>query len=147
MARYMMEQRVSELGFSDEFEIGSAATSSEETGNPVYPPAARKLAEHGIRCSGHRAHRMTAEEFGYYDLVIAMDRWNLSGIRRIAGEDSEGKVHLMMDYTDRPGEVADPWYTGDFDATWRDLEEGIEGLLASLGFVRYDTSRKHRRKR
>ena len=128
-----MKQLVEERGLQERFEIASAATSTEEIGNPVYPPARRKLAEHGIGCQGKTARQMTMEDYLYYDLIIVMDRSNVRNLRRLLGEDTEGKVHLLMDYTTRPGEVADPWYTGNFDATWRDVLEGCEGLLEYLG--------------
>ena len=128
-----MKHLVEERGLQERFEIASAATSTEEIGNPVYPPARRKLAEHGIGCHGKTARQMTMEDYRYYDLIIVMDRSNVRNLRRLLGEDTEGKVHLLMDYTSRPGEVADPWYTGNFDATWRDVLEGCEGLLENLG--------------
>ena len=128
-----MKHLVEERGFQERFEIASAATSTEEIGNPVYPPAQRKLAEHGIGCQGKTARQMTMEDYRYYDLIIVMYRSNVRNLRRLLGEDTEGKVHLLMDYTTRPGEVADPWYTGNFDATWRDVLEGCEGLLENLG--------------
>ena len=128
-----MKHLVEERGLQERFEIASAATSTEEIGNPVYPPARRKLAEHGIGCQGKTARQMTMEDYRYYDLIIVMDRSNVRNLRRLLGEDTEGKVHLLMDYTSRPGEVADPWYTGNFDATWRDVLEGCEGLLENLG--------------
>ena len=132
MAEFIMKDLVARMGREGEFQIASAATSTEEIGNPVYPPARRKLAEHGIGCQGKRARRLERKDYEEYDLLIGMDRANLRNIRRICGGDPRGKVRLMMDYTRRPGEVADPWYTGDFDATWRDLEEGCRGLLAAL---------------
>ena len=125
-----MKHLVEERGLQDQFEIASAATSTEEIGNPVYPPARRKLAEHGIGCQGKTARQMTLEDYRYYDRVIVMDRNNIRNLRRLLGEDKDHKISLLMDYTDRPGEVADPWYTGDFEATWRDVLEGCEGLLA-----------------
>ena len=128
-----MKHLVEERGLQERFEIASAATSTEEIGNPVYPPARRKLAEHGIGCQGKTARQMTMEDYRYYDLIIVMDRSNVRNLRRLLGEDTEGKVHLLMDYTTRPGEVADPWYTGNFDATWKDVLEGCEGLLENLG--------------
>lgn len=128
-----MKHLVEERGLQERFEIASAATSTEEIGNPVYPPARRKLAEHGIGCQGKTARQITMEDYRYYDLIIVMDRSNVRNLRRLLGEDTEGKVHLLMDYTSRPGEVADPWYTGNFDATWRDVLEGCEGLLENLG--------------
>jgi len=133
MAEFVMKHLVEERGLQERFEIASAATSTEEIGNPVYPPARRKLAEHGIGCHGKTARQMTMEDYRYYDLIIVMDRSNVRNLRRLLGEDTEGKVHLLMDYTTRPGEVADPWYTGNFDATWRDVLEGCEGLLEYLG--------------
>ena len=138
MAEFIMTDLVEKKGLSNEFEIASAATSSEEVwggrGNPVYPPAQRKLAEHGISCEGKRARQMTKKDYQYYDLLICMDNWNRRNMARFVGKDPDGKVHLMMEYTDRPGEVADPWYTGDFEETWQDLIEGCNGLLYFLGY-------------
>ncbi len=132
MAEFVMKKMVEEAGVSHLFEIASAATSTEEIGNPVYPPARRKLAEHGIGCDGKTARQITRGDYRHFDHIIAMDRNNLRNLRRVIGEDLDGKISLMMDYTDRPGDVADPWYTGDFDATWRDVEEGCQGLLRQL---------------
>ncbi len=132
MAEFVMKKMVEEAGGSHLFEIASAATSTEEIGNPVYPPARRKLAEHGICCDGKTARQITRGDYRHFDHIIAMDRNNLRNLRRVIGEDLDGKISLMMDYTDRPGDVADPWYTGDFDATWRDVEEGCQGLLRQL---------------
>lgn len=129
MAEFVMKKMVEEAGVSHLFEIASAATSTEEIGNPVYPPARRKLAEHSICCDGKTARQITRGDYRHFDHIIAMDRNNLRNLRRVIGEDIDGKISLMMDYTDRPGDVADPWYTGDFDATWRDVEEGCQGLL------------------
>ena len=127
-----MKHLVEEQGLQDQFEIASAATSTEEIGNPVYPPARRKLAEHGINCEGKRAWVMTRDDFHYYDHIIVMDNENLQSLKWLFGKDKGHKIHLLMDYTDRPGEVADPWYTGVFEATWLDVLEGCEGLLESL---------------
>ena len=132
MAEMVMKRLVREAGRSEQFEIASAATSTEEIGNPVYPPARRKLAEHGISCDGKTARQITREDYLYYDVIIAMDRNNLRNLRRLLGEDTEHKIRLLMDYTNRPGDVADPWYTGDFEATWRDVLEGCQGLLAKM---------------
>lgn len=132
MAEFMMKDLVKKEGQEDRFLIESAAVSREEIGNPVYPPAREMLARHGISCAGKRARRMTVQDYEEYDLLIAMDRSNLTRMERICGRDTQGKIHLMMDFTSRPGEVADPWYTGDFTATWRDLEEGCRGLLDYL---------------
>ena len=130
MAEFVMKDLVRKAGREDEFEIASAATSTEEIGNEVYPPARRKLAEHGIGCKGKTARQMTRQDYAHYDLLIGMDSWNIRNMLRICGSDPEGKIQMLMDYTRRPGDVADPWYTGDFEATWRDVLEGCQCLLA-----------------
>lgn len=132
MAEFVMKKLVADAGREDEFEIASAATSTEEIGNPVYPPARRKLAEHGISCAGKTARQLTLRDYGYYDLLIGMDRYNLANMRRMCGGDPDGKIHLLLDYTDHPRDVADPWYSDDFDATWRDCVEGCSALLREL---------------
>lgn len=132
MAEFVFKNMVKQRGEEKEFLIESAATSTEEIGNRVYPPARRKLAEHGITCEGKTARQMRASDYRRFDLLIGMDRANLRNMQRICGGDPDGKIHLLLDYTDRPGDVADPWYTGDFDATWRDVEEGCRGLLNTI---------------
>ena len=132
MAEFVMKHLVEEAGLSEQFEIASAATSTEEIGNPVYPPAQRKLAEHGISCEGKTARQMTRQDYAYYDYIIAMDRNNLRNLKRMFGEDTDRKISLLMDYTPLLGEVADPWYTSDFETTWRDVLEGCKGLLEYL---------------
>ena len=132
MAEFVMKHLVEERGLQDQFEIASAATSTEEIGNPVYPPARRKLAEHGIDCQGKTARQMTMEDYRYFDHIIVMDHNNIHNVKRLLGEDKDHKISLLMDYTNRPGEVADPWYTGDFEATWRDVLEGCKGLLSAI---------------
>ena len=127
-----MKRLVSDAGLSDEFEIASAATSTEELGNPVYPPARRKLAEHGISCEGKTARQLTRSDYQHYDLLIGMDYYNIRNMTRMCGGDPDGKIKMLLDYTDRPGDVADPWYTGNFDATWRDCLEGCTALLETL---------------
>ena len=132
MAEFVMKDLVEKAGLQNQFYIESAATSTEEIGNEVYPPARRKLAEHGIGCKGKTARQMTRADYDRFDLLIGMDTWNIRNMKRICGDDPQGKIHQLMDYTNRPGDVADPWYTGDFETTWRDVLEGCEGLLASL---------------
>ena len=132
MAEFVMKDLVQKAGLTDHFYIESAATSTEEIGNEVYPPAKRKLAEHGISCKGKKARQMTRSDYQRFDLLIGMDDWNIRNMTRIAGGDPEGKIHKLLDYTVRKGDVADPWYTGDFDATWRDVTEGCRELLKSL---------------
>ena len=130
MAEFVMKDMVKRHGFERDYEIASAATSREEIGNPVYPPAKRKLAENGISCAGHHARQMTKADYDYYDLIVCMDLANIRNACRIAGGDPENKIALLLDYTKRKGqEVADPWYTGDFEAAWTDVTEGCAGLL------------------
>ena len=131
MAELVMREMARRAGRRD-IETASAATSDEELGNPVYPPARKMLAAHGIDCAGKFARRLTAADYGKFDLIVGMDAVNIRNILRICGGDPAGKVSRLLDHTDRPGDVADPWYTGDFEATWRDVEEGCRALLAEL---------------
>ena len=133
MAEFVMKDLVKKAGLEREFLIESAATSTEEIGNPVYPPARRKLAQHGIDCSGKTARQLQNDDYEEYDLLIGMDRANLRNMYRICGGDFDKKMHLLMEYTGHPDrEVADPWYTGDFEATWQDVLAGCRGLLEQL---------------
>ena len=132
MAEFVMKDLVRRAGMEQQFQIESAATSTEEIGNSVYPPARRKLAEHNISCQGKTARQMTRADYGCFDLLIGMDSWNIRNMRAICGGDPEGKIRMLMDFTRRPGDVADPWYTGDFEATWCDVLEGCESLLEKL---------------
>ena len=132
MAEFVMKDMAKKDGTDKCFEIRSAATSTEEIGNPVYPPARAKLAEHGISCAGKTAVQMTRDDYAYYDYIVAMDRNNLRNMKKFVGNDEDKKVSLMMDYTNRPGDVADPWYTGDFETTWQDICEGCGGLLEAI---------------
>ena len=132
MAEFVMKELVRQEGREEEFEIASSATSCEELGNPVYPPAQRVLKAHNIPFERREARRFSASEYGDWDLLICMDRNNL---RNLAGiiPDPEGKVRLLLDYAGRKGaEVADPWWTGNFDETWQDVLEGCRGLLKNL---------------
>ena len=132
MAEFVMKHLVEKAGLADDFDIASAATSTEEIGNSVYPPARRKLAEHEIDCQGKRARQLTRGDYNRYDLLVGMDGQNMRNMLRICGGDPQGKLRMLMDFTRRPGDVADPWYTGDFEATWRDVLEGCQGLLQYL---------------
>ena len=129
MAEFVMKDLVEKAGLAQQFHIESAATSTEEIGNPVYMPARRKLAEHGISCEGHHARQLQKSDYKNWDMLVGMDRANLRNMTRICGGDRAGKLSLLLDFTDRPGEVSDPWYTGDFDATWRDVLAGCQGIL------------------
>ena len=131
MAEFVMKDLVEKAGLAHQFHIESAATSTEEIGNPVYMPARRKLAEHGISCEGHHARQLKKSDYKNWDMLVGMDKANLRNMLRICGGDPAGKISLLLDHTDRPGEVSDPWYTGDFDATWWDVLAGCQGILNS----------------
>ena len=132
MAEFVMKKMVADAGIADQFEIASAATSTEEIGNPVYPPARRILAEHGISCDGKTARQITHRDYEHYDYIVAMDASNLRNLLRMLGEDKQHKISLLLNYTDHPRDVADPWYTGNFDATWKDVNDGCWGLLEKI---------------
>lgn len=127
-----MKDLVKKAGREQEFAIASAATSTEELGNPVYPPVRRKLREHGIDCAGKTARRITRADYDDYDLLIGMDEYNLRNMTRLFGGDPDGKLRLLMSFAGSGREVADPWYTGDFESTWRDVFAGCTALLRSL---------------
>ena len=132
MAEYVMKHLVKNAGLEEEFFIDSAATSDEEIGNGVHYGTRRKLAEMGVPCGDHRSRQVTWKDYERFDRIIGMDNANIRNLRRMLKGDPEGKISMMLDYTNRPGEVADPWYTGDFDATWEDVLEGCTGLLEQL---------------
>ncbi len=132
MAEFVMKDKVEKLGISGNFYIESAATSTEEIGNPVYPPARRMLSKHGISCSGKTARQIRKSDYDYYDMIIGMDDANMRNMNRAFGGDPQNKLHALMDFTKRPGCVADPWYTGDFESTWCDVCEGCDGLIEFL---------------
>ena len=132
MAEFVMKDLVKKAGLEDQFEIASAAVSREELGNPVYPPARRKLAEHGISCSEKTARQLRREDYGRYDYLIGMDNSNMRGMHRICGGDPQGKMSLLLDHTPRPGEVADHWYCGNFEQTWEDVSLGCRCLLEEI---------------
>ena len=130
MAEYVMKHIVKEQGRQEEFEITSGAVSREEIGNDIYPPAKRKLQEKGVDFSKHRAHQITPDEFSQNDLIITMDSSNMRLLGRIVPNWEEtGKVHMMMEYAGKSSDVADPWYTGDFEQTYQDVLAGCTGLL------------------
>ena len=132
MAEFVMRDMVKKAGRSAEFYIESAATSTEEEGNPVYPPAKAMLKQHGIDCMGKTARQMKKSDYDKFDLIIGMDNSNLRNMQRICGGDPEGKMSRLLEHTNRPGDVADPWYTRDFSATWRDVNDGCRALLEKL---------------
>lgn len=137
MAEYCMRDLAHRHHVEHELRVASAATSSEEWGNPVYPPAREELLRHGIACNGHRATPMRRSDYGLYDHIVYMDHSNLRNILRIIGNDPEGKCSLLLSHLPMSSprfnqEVADPWYTGHFDDTWRDISEGCEAILIEL---------------
>ena len=126
MGEYILKDMVSRRGLGAEFEIASAAVSTEELGNPVYPPARRELQRHGIRCDGHAAHQITRAELSHYDQIYYLDASNARWLRRLFGRDADKCRPLLS------RDVADPWYTGDFSQTWDDITEGCERILEEL---------------
>ena len=133
MAEMILRDMVRRRGLEAEFVIASAATSTEEIGNPVYPPARRMLASHGIDCGGKRAVQLCRADYDRYDWLLGMETANIRRMRAICGGDPEGKIARLLDGTPNPRDIADPWYTGDFQSTWDDLVEGCTALLDSLG--------------
>ncbi len=136
MAEFIMKDLVSKQNLSGQFFIASAATSTEEiwngVGNPVYPPAQAKLAEHGIGCGGKRAVQLVRADYGKYDYLIGMDSANIRNMNRMLGGDPEGKIFKLLSFAGSGRDIADPWYTGDFDAAYADITEGCKGLLGIL---------------
>ena len=132
MAEFIMKATVREAGLTSAIQIDSAAVSREEIGNPIYPPAQRQLRAHGVPFDDHRARQMTRADYDTYDLLIGMDGSNLAAMRRICGGDPDGKLRLLMAYTGTARDVADPWYTGNFERTWLDVQECCSALLSRL---------------
>ncbi|MCH5203030.1 MAG: low molecular weight phosphotyrosine protein phosphatase [Oscillospiraceae bacterium] len=136
MAEFIFRDMVEKKGIGNEFVIASTATSTEEIwgdmGNPVYPPAAKILNDHGINCKGKRAVLLKKSDYDKYDMFIGMDSNNIRNMHRIFTKDTDGKIHKMMDFTERGGDVADPWYTRNFETTYNDIYQGCQGLLEHL---------------
>lgn len=132
MGEFLMKERVSREGISDQFKIASAGTSAEEEGNPVYPPARAELAKHGISCAGKRARKLSAKDYAENDYILAMESRNVAAMLRIFGGDPERKIFRLLDFSCNPRDIADPWYTGNFELTYTDIEEGIDAFLNFL---------------
>ena len=132
MGEFVMKDLVKKSGLESHFHIESAATSTEEIGNSVYPPARRKLAEHGISCAGKTARQLRRDDYARWDYLVGMDEANRRNMTRMCGGDPDSKISLLLDHTSHPREVADPWYTGDFERTWQDVFEGCTALLAKI---------------
>ena len=134
MAEQVMKHMAAQRGIADDFFIDSAATSTEEIGNPIYPPAARKLRSEGVAVGNHRARQLRKADYDKYDLLLCADSANIRNSLRLLGGDPEGKLRRLLEYTPRPRDIADPWYTDNFDETFEDVCEGCEGLLKELGY-------------
>lgn len=139
MAEFIFKDMVKKMGIEKEFFVQSSATSTEEIwgniGNPVYPPAKKKLAEHNISCDGKRAIQLKKSDYDKYDYIIGMEQVNVRNILKIVKEDKENKVFRLMDFTDNKKDIQDPWYSGNFDITYDEIYEGCKGLLRYLGFL------------
>lgn len=132
MAEFVMKHLLEQTGRTNEFEVASAAVSSEELGNDIYPPAKNKMTEKGIRFNKRAARKMTVSDYKYYDHIVCMDHSNLRLIKHIVADDPENKITLMMNWTNQNRDVADPWYTGDFEATYQDLSKACKAMINSL---------------
>lgn len=132
LAEFVMKDIAAKAGLADCFIIASAATSTEEIGNPVHRGTREKLREHGISAAGKTAVQMKRSDYDKYDYLIGMDDWNIRNILRITGGDPEGKVHKLLEFAGRDGDIADPWYTGNFDETYEDVKAGCDGLWKML---------------
>ena len=136
MAEFIMKEQLRKLGLEEEFHVASAATSSEEiwdgVGNPVYPPARAELAKHGISCGQKRAVQLVKEDYEKYDYLIGMEQMNIRNMMRILGSDPDHKVYRLLDFTDEPGDIADPWYSGKFGLTYDQIDKGVSCLIGEL---------------
>ena len=138
MAEFILKDMVNKHGIGEQFEIASSATSREEiwggVGNPVYPPARKELAAHGISCEGKRAVQLEKSDYDYYDYLLCMDNTNMRNAKNIIGNDRENKLRLLLSFTENGGSIADPWYFGNFDRTYDDIVRGCEAFLKFLGY-------------
>ena len=136
MAEFIMKEQLRKLGLEEEFYVASAATSSEEiwdgVGNPVYPPARAELAKHGISCGQKQAVQLVMEDYEKYDYLIGMEQMNIRNLMRILGSDPDHKVYRLLDFTDEPGDIADPWYSGKFGLTYDQIDKGVSYLIGEL---------------
>ena len=132
MAEFIMKELVKEEKLEWKFEIASAATSAEELGNPVYPPAKRELAAHGISCKGKTARRMTKADYDEWDHLVCMDNWNMRNMLRITGGDPDGKMQLLMSFAGLADEIEDPWYSGNFSGVYKQIQQGCIAMLEQL---------------
>ena len=134
MAEFLLKDIVQKRGIADDFYIASAATSTEEIGNPVHYGTRNKLAQYGISTAGKYAVQLRRDDYDKYDYLLGMDEWNIRNMLRILKQDPEKKVHRLLDFSDNPRDIADPWYTGNFDVTYQDIMEGLEAFLKTIGY-------------
>lgn len=132
MAEFVMKDLVAKAGLADDFYIASAATSTEEIGNPVHPGTRRKLQEYGISTAGKYAVQLTKQDYEKYDYLVGMDSWNIKNMLRIVREDPQNKVSLLLEHVGISRDIADPWYTGNFDETYADVTRGCQALLGHI---------------
>ncbi len=132
MAEFIFKDMVHRYSLDDDFYIESAATSREEIGNPVYPPAKTELERHGISCKGKRARQITREDYDRFDYILCAETFNIRNTVRITGPDRDKKIFRILDFSDRPRDIADPWYYGNFDRTYDDITEGMEAFLRKM---------------
>ncbi len=132
MAEFILKDMVKKASVADQFYIASAATSTEEIGNPVHHGTRERLAREGISVAGKKAVQLRKRDYGQYDFLIGMDQWNIRNMLRMLGGDPQRKIYKMMDFAGKDRDVADPWYTGDFEATYQDVKAGCEGLLRQI---------------
>lgn len=134
MAEFLLKDIVQKRGISDDFFIASAATSTEEIGNPVHYGTRNKLAQYGISTAGKYAVQLRRDDYDKYDYLLGMDEWNIRNMLRILKQDPGKKVHRLLDFSDNTRDIADPWYTGNFDVTYQDIMEGLEAFLKTIGY-------------
>ena len=132
MAEFIFRDMIRRQNLSDKIQVASAATSREEIGNSIYPPAKRKLSKYGISSDGHRARQITKQDYETYDYLLAMEQYNIRNMMRILGSDPKNKVSRLLDFAARPRDIDDPWYSGDFETAYRDIYEGCEALLSHI---------------
>lgn len=132
MAEFVMKNKVEAAGLADKIYVESAATSTDQIGEPVYPDTREILARHGIECVGKTARQMTRADYGKFDYLIGMDSQNIRNMHKIVGKDPENKIRLLLDFTDKPGDIDDPWYHRDFDATYELVDKGCEKALEAI---------------
>lgn len=132
MAEYVFKDMIKKEGLEDKFFIDSAGTSSEESGNPMHYGTTNKLNQMNIKYGNHIARKMTKQDYEKFDYIIAMEERNISNIKRIVGNDNENKIYKLLDFSNNPRDIADPWYTGNFDKTYSDIVQGLEGFFKYL---------------